>query len=266
MIKNTLLSQILAAFVFAASALAQDAQPQQQQQAPAPDAEETVDVTLKIFRWAFSNSLVIPDLGGDGKKTRRVDNSDGAVDLWYKSGGNYVRMKLGSGEMSKPIHYKGPKTMVLYTRRKLLKPEGEASGEAQYEYKEACRMSIPLGIEEMFALMFKTGKTVRFYPMNISPKRLPKEKIAVINMTSHNVAVLVGGHAQIIRSGSNSIFAPKNKKENFVEFQIARMVEKKWRPVYKNNISTPKDERCLVLLYDPYNKKSPKFSVQLLTL
>ncbi|MBQ6534176.1 MAG: hypothetical protein IJI37_03320 [Opitutales bacterium] len=257
-----------------AAASAQDAQPQQQapaqgaqpQQAPAPDAEETVDVTLKIFRWAFSNSLVIPDLGGDGKRTRKIDNSDGVVDLWYKSGGSYVRLNLSSGEMSKPIRYKGPKTMVLYSRREMLKTEEDKSSETQYEYKEACRMSIPLGIDEMFALMFKTGKSVRFYPMNVSPKRLPKDKIAVINMTSHNVAVLVGGHAQVIRSGSNSIFAPKNKKENFVEFQIARMVDKQWRPVYKNNISTPKNERCLILLYDPYNKRSPKFSVQLLTL
>jgi len=265
MIKNTLLSQILAVFVFAAAAFAQDAQPQQQQ-APAPDAEETVDVTLKIFRWAFSNSLVIPDLGGDGKRTRKVDNSNDIVDLWYKSGDSYRHLNLNSGSMSAPIRYKGPKTMVLYSRHERPKTEDDTSSGSQYDYREACRMSIPLGIDEMFALMFKTGKTVRFYPMNVSPKRLPKEKIAVINMTSHNVAVLVGGHAQVIRSGSNAIFSPKNKKENFVEFQIARMVEKKWRPVYKNNISTPKDERCLVLLYDPYNKKSPKFSVQLLTL
>ncbi|MBR7105417.1 MAG: hypothetical protein IKC88_00370, partial [Opitutales bacterium] len=133
-------------------------------------------------------------------------------------------------------------------------------------YEEVAKMVIPLNVEQIFALMFKMGKKVRFYPMNVSPKQLPKERIAVLNMTSTNAAILVGGDARVLRPGSNAIYKPKSKKETSVKLQIARRIKNKWVPVYNNNISTPKDQRCVILLFDPYNKKTPRFSVQLLTL
>ena len=224
-----------------------------------PVQEDTVDVTLKIFKWAYSNAMTIPNIGG-GVSTVRA-SKDQNIDLWYKSGDSYRILKVSSGNMSGSIHYKGPQTMVFYTREESLSDDGP-----KYNYREACRMTIPLGIDELFAMMFKTGKTVMFYPINVSPKLLPKEKIAVINMTSHRVALMVGGEPKLLRSGGNAIFNPKHKKETSVELKIARMVQKKWKPVYQNNISVPKDARCVVLLYDPSNKASPKFNIQVLSL
>lgn len=254
---------LLFAVCLCATTFAQQAQQTQQQEEPAQ--EETVDVTIKIYRWAFSNKMVIPSLSGSGGGTESVRADQSNVDLWYKDAGNYKRLKITSGTMSPPIHYKGPRTMILYERIQNVSVDGEAP-EEQFTYKEATRMTIPLGLDEMFALMFKTGKKIRFYPMNVSPTQLPKEKIAVLNMTSTHAAVLVGGETKVLRSGSNAIFKPKSKKETSVELKVARMVDKKWRPVYDTNISTPKGQRCVILLFDPYNRRTPKFSVQLLTL
>lgn len=246
---------LVCAILFCATAIAQQESEQ----------EESVNVVIKIYRWAFSNRMVIPNLSGGGSKTQSIKADNGDVDLWYKDKGGYKPLKISSGTMSPPINYKGPRTMVFYERIMNANLEGESSQEV-YTYKEVTRMIIPLGIEEMFALMFKTGKKYNFYPMNVSPKELPKEKIAVLNMTSTNAAVFVGGESRILRSGSNGIFKPKSKKETSVELKIARMVNKKWRPVFDTNVSTPKGQRCIILLFDPYNRKTPKFSIQLLTL
>ncbi len=263
MIKK-LISVLILSFLVISQAVAQEGN--KTEEAASQPEGEMVDVKIKIFPWAFTNTMVIPDFDGKSSRTRKIKNSgDTTSELWYKSGNSYKVLNISSGQMSKYIDYKGPQHMKLYKREQLPQAEGEENTEPVYVYKEACSMMIPLGIDEMFAMMFKSGKTVRFYPMNVSPKRLPKDKIAVINMTSYNAAVLVGGEAKLLRSGSNAIFKPKNKSDR-VEVKIARMIDKQWRPVYKNNIVAPTDKRCIVLIFDPYNRKTPKFSVQLLTL
>ena len=250
----------LATLVFlCASILCAQQEQQPQQQAEQKTQEESVDVTIKIFKWAYSNAMTIPNIGG-GVSTVRASKEQN-FDLWYKSGDAYKVLKVSSGSMSNAIHYKGPRTMVFYKREAVVTEDG-----TQYNYREACRMTIPLGIDELFAMMFKTGRSVVFYPINVSPKTLPKEKIAVINMTSHRVALMVGKEPKLLGSGANAIFKPKQKGDTSVEIQIARMVDRKWKPVYHNNVSTPKDARCVVLLYDPVNRASPKFTVLVLTL
>ena len=233
------------------------------QEQPKPEAtagEPTVDVVLKIFKWGYSNAMIIPNVSGMGTPSGQ-NAGDKLLELWYKSGDSYSKLNVSSGAFSKSIRYRGPQTIVFYARDEIASDEGK-----KYNYRQVAKMTIPLGADELFAMMMKTGRTVSFYPMNISPKELPKEKIAVINMTSQKIAIMVGGTPSFLGAGANKIFKPKKRGEMSVEMIIARMVDKKWTPVYHNTISTPKDARCIVLLYDPSNSKSPKFNVQLLTL
>lgn len=255
MIKKTI--YLIFSVFFCTIALAQEPQQEQKQ------AEESVNITIKFYRWAFSNKMIIPDIYGS-RKTQSVKDDQSEIDLYYKVGNDYKPLRINAGTMSPPVQYKGSRTMVFYNRIKNVSIDGESS--SQYTYEEVSKMTIPLGVEEIFALMFKMGKNVRFYPMNVSPKQLPKNKIAVLNMTSTNAAILVGGEPKLLRPGSNAIFKPKTKKETSVKLQIARKIKDKWVPVYDNNVSTPKDQRCVIMLFDPYNKKTPRFSIQLLTL
>ncbi len=234
------------------------------QEQPQPETnvgEPTVDVVLKVFKWGYSNAMIIPNPSGAGGGSAGQNAGDKLLELWYKNGDSYSKLNVSSGAFSKSIRYKGPQTIVFYARDEIATDEGK-----KYNYRQVAKMTIPLGTDELFAMMMKTGRTVSFYPMNISPKELPKEKIAVINMTSQRIAIMVGGSPSFLGAGANKIFKPKKRGEMSVEMIIARMVNKKWTPVYHNNISTPKDARCIVLLYDPTNSKSPKFNVQLLTL
>ena len=241
------------------------AQQQTQQSQSEQTQEEQVDVNIRIYRWAFSNRLILPDLGGGRRsKTQSIKSDSGELNLCYKDGKDYKDLRITAGTMSSAFQYKGPRTILFYNKIKNISIDGKESDE--YTYQEVAKMVIPLGVDEIFALMFKTGKKVRFYPMNVSPKELPKDKIAVLNMTSTNAAVLVGGELRVLRPGANAIYKPKSKKETSVKLQIARRIKNKWTPVYDNIISTPKDQRCVILLFDPYNKKTPRFSVQLLTL
>ncbi len=243
-------------FILGASVLCAQTQEQTGDNQP---AEETVTVTLKFFKWAYSNAMTIPNIGGGVSTVRASKNK--TPEVFYKVGDKYKRLSVSGGSISSSISYKGPQTMQFYKEEARVSDEGTTT-----VYREMAKMTIPLGIEELFVMMFETGQTVKFYPINVSPKTLPKERIAVVNMTSQRIALLVGGEPKLLPSGGHAIFKPKQKKATSVDMQIARMIDRKWKPVYQNKISTPENARCIVLLYDPTNKKTPRFNVQVLSL
>lgn len=115
----------LATLVFlCASVLCAQQERQPQQQTEQKTQEESVDVTIKIFKWAYSNAMTIPNIGG-GVSTVRA-SKDQNFDLWYKSGDAYKVLKVSSGSMSNAIHYKGPRTMVFYKREAVATEDGHA--------------------------------------------------------------------------------------------------------------------------------------------
>ncbi len=257
MLKNTSLFILILSLVLSFSTRVV-AQEEASANASSKKNYEFVEVEIKMLKWAYSNSMRISkDMGKFAS-----NKSDGDSDFWYLSGNDYKKLDTSSGAM-RPFKYKGPQRMAFYKRSEKIDKNGNPNG---YKYTEIANMMIPLGVNDIFVLMQTRGTSASFYPMNVSPKQLPKEKIAVINMTQHNIALLVGGVAKLLRANSHEIFKPKNKKESSIEVQMARMVERKWRPVYRSNISIPDDERCIMLIFDPYNAKTPKFNVRTITL
>ena len=234
-----------------------------QDNTPPPQDGPSVKTTVKIYKWAFSNAMSIPT--GEGGVTSIKSSSEAEVTLWYKTGSDWKSIVASSGSMSKTIPYEGPQKMVFYSR---------ADGaDGTPKYKEACSMMIPLGADELFAMMFKRGSMIRFYPMNVSPTSLPKEKVAIINMTSHTIAIMASGVSQYLKSGTHAVVTPKRKDNFSVDLQIAKQTpnpkiknQVQWKVVYQNSISTPDGKRCLVLIYDPSSQSSSNFSVQVLTL
>ena len=162
------------------------------------------------------------------------------------------------------IKYKGPKTM-RFSRLKTNLPNPEKP-EADENYSGAGSFEVPIPSGDIFALMIKSGSNARFYPMNISPKELPKNKFAVMNMTRQSVAFNINGQTSIIGPGRSFIFSPKKKDDAGITCQIAKRVKGKWIPCYKNIISLPDDSRTMLLVYDPANKAVPRFNVQVLNL
>ena len=190
--------------------------------------EDLVDMKLSIYRWGFSNSMKIPDL-----ETGRVS-------------------QITSGAANA--------LMIFHSR--------SMDAEGKPIYRENSRLLLPANASESFVLMFKTGSTAKFYPMNVSPQRLPKEKLAIMNMTIHPAGVVAGGDAKILKPGAFTIFTPKKREKDGMEVKLAKFDKNlnKWRQVYDNAITIPDNKRCLMLLYDPYNSKTPKFTIQVLTL
>lgn len=220
--------------------------------------EDLVDMKLSIYRWGFSNSMKIPDL--ETGRVSQITSGAANAELWYKSDDQWKSLNITAGERSKVIQYKGPRLMIFHTR--------SMDAEGKPIYRENSRLLLPANASESFVLMFKTGSTAKFYPMNVSPQRLPKEKLAIMNMTIHPAGVVAGGDAKILKPGAFTIFTPKKREKDGMEVKLAKFDKNlnKWRQVYDNAITIPDNKRCLMLLYDPYNSKTPKFTIQVLTL
>ena len=128
--------------------------------------EDMVDMKLSIYRWGFSNSMKIPDL--ETGRVSQITSGAANAELWYKTNDQWKSLNITAGERSKVIQYNGPRLMIFYSRSK--------DKDGKPVYKENSRMLLPANASESFVLMFKTGSTAKFYPMNVSPQRLPKEK------------------------------------------------------------------------------------------
>ncbi len=242
----------MALTIIAAPLLAQDSARSDKKQ------ENEVELKLRIFNWATSNTV---KLGGFASTKRKGKTNDYITfDVWYESAGTYHMVKANVGGLSSEIAYKGPQKMIFYKREK------SATESDEYTYTKVADVTLPTGIDELFLLMYKSGQSVVFYPMNISPKELPKDKVAILNMTRHNIALQAGGTTGFLRAGSHAIFKPQTQNKNFLEIQMARMIDNKWRPIYKNNITVPDGKRCALLIFDPSRKKSGKFSILTLAL
>ena len=223
--------------------------------------EEYVSVNIKIYRWGFANSISMPDFGTGIISSRKAASKDS--NLFYKSDDKWHELKISPRQMV-TIKYKGPKTM-RFSRLKTNLPNPEKP-EADENFTGAGSFEIPVPSGDIFALMIKSGNNARFYPMNISPKELPKNKFAVMNMTHQSVAFNINGQTSIIGPGRSFIFSPKKKDNAGITCQIAKRVKGKWIPCYKNIISLPDDAKPMLLVYDPANKSAPRFNVQVLNL
>lgn len=223
--------------------------------------EESVSVTLKIYRWGFANSISMPDFGTGIISSRRTAAEDS--NLWYKSDGKWRELNIAPRQM-KTIKYEGPKSMRFAKQKE--NPPNPDKPEADENFSSAGILNIPISSGELFALMIKTGSNARFYPMNVSPQQLPKNKFAVMNMTRQSVAFNINGQTSIIGPGKSFIFSPKKKDSEGITCQIAKRVKGKWIACYKNIISLPEDARTMLLVYDPANKSSPRYNVQVLNL
>lgn len=224
-------------------------------------AQESVDVTLKIYRWSFANSISMPDFGTGKISSRNAKDID--AKLYYKSDGKWRHMRIAPRQML-TIRYTGPKTMLVgYPKAEQVNPDPNSDA----NYNISGRLEIPITSGDLFAIMLKSGSSAKFYPMNVSPKELPKNKFAVMNMTTRPVAFNINGQTSIIGSGKSFIFSPKKgKNSNGITCQIAKIVKGKWVPCYKNILSIPDDTRSMLLVYDPATKSAPRFNVQVLNL
>ena len=226
-----------------------------------PSGEEHVSVTLKIYRWSFANSISMPDFGTGVISSRRTAVDD--TNFWYKSDGKWHELNIAPRQI-KTIKYEGPKSMRFAKRKE--NPPNPEKPEADENFSSAGVLDIPITSGALFALMLKTGSNARFYPMNISPQQLPKNKFAVMNMTRQSVAFNINGQTSVIGPGKSFIFSPKKKDGEGITCQIAKRIKGKWVACYKNIVSIPDDSRTMLLVYDPANKSSPRYNVQVLNL
>lgn len=257
---TTLLSVLLAV-----SAIAQQ-QPQNAEAAAGggeqKKQEQQAKVSIKILNWSFANSIAMPDFSTGRISSKKTAEKE--VDkLWYKSGSNWHELKAAPRKMV-TISYEGPQKVRFGVRKK--SGGNSENPNADENFVSAGTLTLPVLSGDVFALMIQNSSTARFYPMNISPKELPKNKFAVMNMTRKAVAFNINGQTKVIGGGKSFIFSPKKNADEGLAVQIAKRVKDKWVPCYKNTISLEADAKTMLLVYDPANSSAPKFNIQVLNL
>lgn len=257
MIKKLLSITAIMSCVCIASVQAQTKSSSSQSAAGNAQAEKdpSVKIKLKVYRWSISNAIVLPD--SDGDSHRGVTRNPIGELFFKKKDGTWGRVSMPSSGITSEFEYIGKPNLEFFIRTK-------NKGDDQYVYKSVGRVTLPFNTESIFLLMIQRGESARFFPMNVSPQILPKDKVAVLNMTKQVIGIDMGGKNSMLRAGGYSVYAPKKNDDLSSEFKIYKYEKEKWRPVYEGNITPNEEKRCMLLVFDPYgNVKYPKFSVQL---
>lgn len=209
---------------------------------------------LTMYRKNLEYSYNLPSLVTGAVKAKKVKDEDN--EFWIQMDGGWKSFDMSSAS-SKTIEYRGPSNFKIYQKV-------PGSDKSKPQYKPVSSISAPKGASELAILMFVRKSSVKFYPVDLSPEKIPEGKLAVMNMTSVPIALSLDGKSSFMRSMSHVIF-PFKEKSQALPIMVAIKSSDTWKVVYKSRVSPVKDQRNLVLLYDPFEKKgTTNINVQVL--
>ena len=212
---------------------------------------QNVNVNLRIYK--FAHVSIINPLG----KSLGANRGDGNL-YWFKAGSEWRSFDADGDKIS--VAYNGPALMQLYKKN--------GDGKTDKSYSPVAKINIPSGSRDVFVLMIVRNRTADFIPINVSPDKLPKGKVVVMNMTPRTLAIQFGEDRNLLRSRANAVFSrPKLKDKNAtaVPVLIAAKVKGKWEISNKTRVEYPENERCILLLFDPSNKDIPNINLRIVT-
>ena len=209
-------------------------------------AQSDISTNLRIYKFS-SESSFSPHGGGKKEKSIRY---------WYKSNNVWTSFSSDEGNKSS-FSYRGPAKMTLY------KKIGE--GNDDKAFSPLTTINLPSSSRDVFVVMNSTGSSASFYPINVSPDKLPKGKIVIMNMTRRTLGLKFGNDMKALRPNANAIFSEpkKRNKGKAIPIAIAAKVQGRWEVSYKSRVHYPENQRCIMLVYDPANKEIPNLNVSI---
>lgn len=203
-----------------------------------------ISVNINIYKFVFIRSV--------GTRSNR---SALESEYWYKSGGQWHSFSVDGNRAS--ISYTGSDRLTLF--KKIGKDEKDDKS-----FSPLQEVILPSSARDIFLLMIERNGSAEFFPMNVSPDRMPRGKIAVMNLTARALGVMFDKEMGGLKRGSHHIFTPSKKTgDNPIPIQIATRVDGKWEVIYKNRVRCEKSKRNILLIYDTStNSKLPQFNVR----
>lgn len=203
-----------------------------------------ITVNINIYKFVFIRSV--------GTLSNR---SALESEYWYKSGGQWRSFSVDGNRAS--ISYTGAERLTLF--KKIAKDEKDDKS-----FSPVQEVVLPSSARDIFLLMIERNGSAEFFPMNVSPDKMPRGKIAVMNLTQRALGVLFDKEMGGLKRGSHHVFTPTKKEAgNPIPIQIATRVDGKWEVIYKNRVRCEKSKRNILLIYDTStNSKLPQFNVR----
>ncbi len=211
-------------------------------------AQKTISTNVKIYKFSSESSF-----GTTVRKKADVDTR-----FWFKSNDKWLSFSSDGGNNTS-FSYNGPSSMVLYKKI--------AEGNDDKSFAPITTINLPSGSKDVFVIMISSGASASFYPINVSPDKLPKGKIVIANMTRRVLGLQFGNgtKAKPLRPNGNAIFSEPKKKNSSgaVPVAIAARVNGVWEISYKSRVHYPRDQRCIMLVYDTSKGALPQLSVNI---
>ncbi len=212
-------------------------------------AQKTISTNVKIYKFSSESSF--------GTTVRKKADKD--TRFWYKSNDKWFSFSSDEGNSNTTISYNGSSNMVLY--RKI------AEGNDDKSFAPITTINLPSGSKDVFVIMISSGSSASFYPINVSPDKLPKGKIVIANMTRRVLGLQFGKgtKARPLRPNGNAVFSEPKKRNSSgaIPVAIAARVNGVWEISYKSRVHYPRDQRCIMLVYDTSKNELPQLSVNI---
>ena len=201
-------------------------------------------VEIRIYKFETRSSF-----SPHGVKSKKPEGKK----FWYKDKDKWQSFDFSSGDAR--ISYSGEKNFVVY------KKTGE--GMQDNAFVPMSSIALPVG-NEVFILMQKSNSAIAFYPLSVSPDRLPKGDLVFMNMTSRVLAIKFGKNQKVLRTNKFGVFATdKETKANPLVY-IAAKVAGKWEIAYKSLLTCAEAKRSIVVIYDSSKTEFPSLNVNVI--
>ncbi len=189
-----------------------------------------------------------------GLSNRKENDDEKNNTFWYKYKNEWK--SFSTIETNKHEIFYSDAEIVLY--RKI------ADGNDDKCFSKITSIKLPNPLKDVFIIIAGTETDPKFYLIDASPDKLPKGKIAIVNMTKFAVDIKFGEDAKSISPDTHAIFAePSNRPQGkSIPLAISVVVDGISEVAYKSRVLYPDQQRPIMFVYDTSKNKYPRLNIK----
>ncbi|MBC2593880.1 hypothetical protein H5P28_06360 [Ruficoccus amylovorans] len=207
-----------------------------QNQPPAPP--QTLQVQL--YYWHESNSSYIQT--DDNLNEKRDKLFLKPITLWYRSGEEFNRVRVRSGQRSPTIAVPADKEIIFY----------RSDPTTLEEIRESDLLRVPVDINVARGLILMRGNADSFQTnlIDVSDARMPDGTLRMINYTARPLMARVGEEIVPVSPGESALVRLREGDAPQLKLMIAeREEQEEWKIFYSSVLSASTMKRMLIMIY-----------------
>ncbi len=230
-------------------------QPPAPQPQPNPEPQPTPEpIAEKEVKKENPPNICFYKFSVKGLSNRKENDDEKNNTFWYKDKNEWK--SFSTIETNKHEIFYCDAEIALY--RKI------ADGNDDKCFSKITSIKLPNPLKDVFIIIAGTETVPKFYLIDTSPDKLPKGKIAIVNMTKFAVDIKFGEDAKSISPDTHAIFAePNNRPQGkSIPLAISVVVDGISEVAYKSRVLYPDQQRPIMFVYDTSKNKYPRLNIK----